>query len=108
MAELVKQLYGAVAKNEDAQLRSFLTVFGGEAEALQKQAEKVALTAGVKNVPVVVAEDTEAGPSTYKLDPKAEVTVVIAKDGKVTSQHTFAAADIDVAAVMKEVQTLVN
>ncbi len=108
VAELVKQLDGAVAKNEDAQLRSFLTVFGADAEALQKQAEKVALTAGVKNVPVVVAEDTESGPSTYKLDPKAEVTVVMAKDGKVTSQHTFTAADIDVAAVMKEVQTLVN
>lgn len=108
VTELVKQLDSAVAKHEDAQLRSFVTLIGGETESLQKEAEKFAKAAGTKNVPIAVAEDAENGPSNYKLDPKAEVTIVVAKDNKVTAQHTFAADSVDVAAVLKEVAGLVN
>ena len=108
VAELTKQLDQAVAKHEDAQLRSFVTLIGGETESLTKEAEKFSKTAEAKNVPVTVAEDNENGPSAYKIDPKAEVTVVLAKDGKVTGQHTFAADSVDVAAVMKEITTLLN
>lgn len=108
VADLVKQLDTAVAKHEDAELRSFVTLIGGETESLRGTAEKMAKSVGVKNVPITVAEDSENGPSNYKLDPKAEVTVVVAKDSEVKCQHTFTAADIDIAAVMKEVQGLLN
>jgi hypothetical protein len=108
VAELVKQLDAAVAKHEDAELKSFVTLIGGETDALRATAEKMAKKAGVKNVPITVAEDNENGPSNYKLDPKAEVIVVIAKDSEVKAQHTFKAAEIDVAAVMKEVKGLLN
>ena len=108
VAELAKGLDKVVAENEDAQLRSFITVIGGEVESLTKDAEKFAKQAGIKNLPVVVAEDAENGPSVYKLDPKAEVTVVVAKEGKVTAQHTFAANEINIDAVMGEVKGLLN
>ena len=108
VTELVKQLDSAVAKNEDAQLKSFVTLIGGEVEALRGTAEKMAQSAGVKNMPITVAEDSVNGPSNYKLDPKAEVTIVVAKNSEVKAQHTFTAADLDVAAVMKEVQGLLN
>lgn len=108
VGELVKQLDAAVAKHEDAKLKSFVTLIGGEADSLRGTAEKMAKQVGVKNVPITVAEDSENGPSNYKLDPKAEVIVVVAKDSEVKVQHTFKASEVDVAAVMKEVQGLLN
>jgi hypothetical protein len=108
VTDLLKQLDAAVAKNDDAQLKSFVTLIGSDSEKLKATAEKVASSTGVKNIPITVAEDNENGPSTYKLDPKAEVTIVVAKNSEVTAQHTFKAADVDVAAVMKEVQGLLN
>ena len=56
----------------------------------------------------MVAEDTENGPNSYQLDPHAEVTVVIASDGEVVSQHSSKAADLDVAAVMSEVKSMLK
>lgn len=106
--DLAKQLDSAIAKNEDAQLRSFVTLIGGETDSLTQQAEKLAKASGVKNLPITVAEDTENGPTAYKIDPKSEVTIVVAKDGKVTAQHAFSASSLDVAAVMKEVASLLN
>jgi hypothetical protein len=108
VTELVKQLDAAVAQNQDAKLRSFVTLIGGEVASLTKTAEKMAKTTGTKNVPITVAEDNENGPSTYKIDPKAEVVIVVAKNSQVTAQHSFNAADVDVAAVMKEVAGLLN
>lgn len=108
VAELAKQLDQVVAKNEEAQLRGFFTLIGAETEALTQTAQKLAKTSSVKHVPITVAEDTENGPSAYKIDPKSEVTVVLAKDSKVTAMHTFSADQLDIAAVIKEVQTLVN
>lgn len=108
VAELTKQLDQAVTKHQDAQLRSFVTIIGGETDSLTKTAEKFAKSADAKNVPITVAEDNENGPSAYKIDPKAEVVVVLAKDGKVTGQHSFAADSVDIAAVMKEVSSLLN
>lgn len=108
VADLVKGLDATVAKHEDAQLRSFVTLIGTEADTLKQTGEKMSASIGLKNIPVVVAEDVENGPSNYKLDPKAEVTVVVANNSKVVAQHTFKAADVDVAAVMKEVQSILN
>ncbi|WP_164102361.1 hypothetical protein [Candidatus Laterigemmans baculatus] len=106
--ELVTQLDQAVEQNKDAQLRGFLTLIGDKKENLTKHAEKVATTTKSKNFPIVVAEDTENGPNSYQLDPKAEVTVVIASDGEVISRHSSKAAELDVAAVMNEVKTMLK
>lgn len=108
VGELVSKLDEAVAKHDDAQLKGFLTLIGGEKASLKKQAEKVAEKIDAKHIPVVVAEDTENGPSSYQLDPQAEVTVVVADDSQVVSRHTFKAADVDVAAVMKDVESILK
>jgi hypothetical protein len=108
LGDLVKGLDAAVAQHEDAQLRSFVTLIGGNADTLKQTGEKMAASLGIKNVPVTVAEDTENGPSNYKLDPEAEITVVVANNSKVVAQHTFKANEIDIAALMKDVKTVVN
>jgi hypothetical protein len=40
-------------------------------------------------VPVVVPVEFENGPDNYGINPKAEVTVLVAKDSKVVSNYAF-------------------
>lgn len=108
VTRLVSELDEAVAEHDDAQLKGFLTLIGGEKGELKQQAEKLSQKMDGKNIPVVVAEDAENGPSSYHLDPKAEVTVVVADDNQVVAKHTFKAAEVDVAAVMKDVEKMLN
>ena len=49
--------------------------------------------------PVVVPVENENGPANYGLNPDAEVTVLIAKGGKVISSTGYAAGKFDAAAV---------
>ncbi len=91
LASLVKQLDSAVAQNSDKQLKAFVNLVGENRDA----AEAAAKTFGEKNkfanVPIVVPEESENGPDNYGINPKAEVTVIVASGGKVTSSHAFAA-----------------
>jgi len=107
--QLVKKLDAAVAANEDAQFRGLLTLLGDDAAALKDTAAKVAKKTGVKNVPVVVAKDNVGGPSSYKIDKSAAVTVIVASEGKVIASHSFGKTDeVDVAAVMDHVAKIVR
>lgn len=103
VAKLVKELDSAVASNGDAQLKSFVTLFGEKADSMKSEGKKMA----AKNVPVVVAKDKN-GPANYKLSDDAQITVVIANDSQVVARHEFDADKIDVAAVMSEVKQMLN
>lgn len=103
VAKLAKTLDEAVAAHEDAQLKSFVTLLGDDASSLNKQATKFAKSAGLKNLPVVVAKEAKDGPGNYKLSADAPVTVVIGTDSQVVSTHTFDADDIDINAVMSDI-----
>lgn len=107
--DLVKEIDSAVQKNEEAQLKSFVTLLGKDASKLKQKAAKFAKKSGTKKVPVVVAKDNVTGPPSYKLSDKAAVTVVVANDSEVVASHAFDSADdVDVAAVMSEVGKIVN
>lgn len=109
VGKLVKELDAAVSANEDAELKGLLTLLGDDAEKLQARAAKVAERTGAKKIPVVVAKDNVTGPSAYKINEKAAVTVVVAKDSKVVGSHQFDEAEqVDVAAVMKQVKSMLN
>jgi len=108
VTQLVTELDKAVAAKADAQLRGFVTVMGEDESSLKASAEQIAKSSGSKMVPVAVATDSENGPANYRLDPSAEVTVIVASDGQVVASHAFAADSIDVAAVMKEVEQMLN
>ena len=84
-------------------------LMGDDAAALKDSAAKVAKKSGAKMVPVVVAKDNVSGPSNYKIDGDAAVTIVVANESQVVAAHKFAKADkIDVAAVMSEVTKMLN
>lgn len=107
VTELVKQLDKTVSANEDARLRGFVTVLGEDQAGLKSTASKIAEAAGCHTVPVAVSSEPN-GPANYRLDPSAEVTVIVAEGGKVLASHAFTADGIDVAAVLKEVEQAIN
>lgn len=108
VADLVKRIDKAVAENEDVRLKGLLTLIGEDATSLKQDATKFARRAAVKKVPVVVAKENKTGPLNYKLADDAAVTVVVAKDSQVVNMHIFAADQIDVAAVMSDVQQILR
>ncbi len=108
VTQLVSQLDKAVAENTDAQLKGFVTVMGSDQSSLKESAKQIAEGSKSKMVPVAVAADSENGPANYRLDPNAEVTIVIANESQVVATHSFAADSVDVAAVMKEVKQMLN
>jgi hypothetical protein len=106
--EFVGQLDKAVAANKESKLKGLITILGDDQSTLKSQATAIATESGAKNIPVVVAADSETGPLSYRIDPASDMTVVVAKGGKVVNTHSFSADSVDVAAVMKEVEQMLN
>lgn len=106
--ELLKSLDAAVDSNDEAQLRGVMTLLGDDESALKQKGQKLAKKTGVNKVPVVVAKDTKSGPASYRIPEDAEITVVVAKDSEVVGTHTFAAKKIDIPALMKQVEGMLN
>jgi hypothetical protein len=99
VAELAKQLNGAVAANESQQLSAFINVLGTDKSAAEKSAKSLADSAKTDRVPVVVPVENENGPANYGVNPDAEVTVIIANKGTVVASHGYAAGKFDKSAV---------
>ena len=108
VGKLAKKLDEALVKYEDKQLRALVSMLGKDAAALEAAGKKFAAANSLKHVPVAVPEDGEKGPVSYKIPADAGVTVVIAKEGEVIANHVFAADKVDIDAVLKDVEKLVN
>jgi hypothetical protein len=87
LAALAKQLDKHVAKNADQKLSSFINLIGTDADALKGQAKSFAADNKLENVALVVPNDTENGPEEFKINPEAETTVTIYRNGKVEASH---------------------
>ena len=105
----VKKLDAELAKNSDKQLRAFVNYLGESKDAAADSAKKLAATTKATNVPFVVPNEFENGPEDYGINTKAEVTVLVAKEGKVTANHAFSKAkDLDVDKILKDVEKTIN
>lgn len=89
LTSLVKKLDEALAKNEDKQLKAFVNVLGDSKDAADTAAKAFAAKAGSKNVPIVVPDEFANGPENYGINPKAELTIIIASQSTVVSNHAF-------------------
>lgn len=106
---LVRALDKAVANNEESKLAVFVNILGGDKDEASDACKKLATVSEAKNVPFVVPDEFENGPGNYGINAKADVTVVIATDSKVTDTLAFASAkDINVQSVLKGVKKIVN
>ena len=108
LPELIKQLDSLVQAKQDAKLASFVTLLGEDSSSLQQEGKKIATKTNAKNVPVVVAKENKTGPKSYKIPADAGVTIVMAKDSEVVATHAGAADELDVAALAKQVEGMVN
>lgn len=108
VSKLVEQVDAAVAKHSKEELKGLVTLIGSEPTKLTVQGKAMASKLKDKNVPIVVAKDNENGPAAYKLDADTDVTVVLVNQSQVVSRHDFAADKVDVAAVMKQVNEMLN
>jgi hypothetical protein len=107
--KLLRQIDKAVAKNEDAKLRSFVNLLGEDKEELTAQAKKVAAKSKTSNLPIVVPNEFENGPDNSGINTKAAVTVVLASDLGVKASHAVAdSKDLDVEAVIKDLSKILN
>ena len=105
---LAKELDSAVGAHEEVRFKGLLTLLGEDTAELEDRAKRVAEEVGIKRVPVVIAKESKTGPLNYKLPPKAEVTIVVAKDSQVVTTHVSAAAQIDVPKLMREISALLS
>lgn len=110
VADLVKKLDAAVAKNSDEKLAAFVNLLGEDQEALESQAKKFASKTKVENVPVVVPVEFENGPDNYGINPKAEVTVILAVKGAVVANHAVSGElnDKTIDAILADVPKLLQ
>ncbi|TWT75139.1 hypothetical protein [Allorhodopirellula solitaria] len=109
VAKLVRRIDAAVVKHSDDELKGLVTLIGKEPEALTNDAKAMAKKLkNKKNVPIVVAKDAKNGPDSYKLNADTAVTVLLVNHSEVIARHDFAADQIDVPAVMKQVKEMLN
>jgi hypothetical protein len=103
LAQLVKELDKVVAKNEEKKLGAFVALIGAKEQEKAKAAgEKLVKDADASNVAVVVAKDQPNGPESYKIDPTADVTVLIYVKGEVAANHALPAGALN-AKVAKQI-----
>ena len=108
VANLLKQLDEATAKNDKAGMGSF-AVFCSSSDGLDKQLEKLASTQ--KLAKLVLSIDNPAGPKGYDIAKDAEVTVLLyktldEKDGftaRVLANHAFRKGELNDSAIAKVV-----
>lgn len=109
LEKLVQRLDAQVKKNEEAQLRSFVSVLGESKDAATDEAKKLAKTTKAKLIPFVVPVEFENGPDNYGLNPKAELTIIFANESKVVANYSVASIDdLKVADVMGHLKKILN
>lgn len=109
VAKLVSGLDAAIKEHSDKELSAFVSLLGEDKDKLSEEAKKFAGSSKIKKVPVVVPNEFENGPENYGINPKAEVTIILAEGGKVKANHAFATVkDLDVKAVLADVKKIVQ
>lgn len=92
VVEFVKQLDEAITKNSDARLTGFVNVLNEDKDEASAAAKKLAETSKTNNVPFVVPNESENGPDNYGINPKAEITVILASELGVKANFAVASA----------------
>ena len=101
LAGLVKQLDEVVAKNQDKKLGSFVSLLGDEPKQLADSAKQFVQSNGIQHIAFVVPAEHATGPESYKLNPDADVTVLIYRRGQVVVNYAVPAGGLNDELVKK-------
>lgn len=109
VVSLVKKLDASIKKHEESQLRAFVNMLGDSKDVATDEVTKLAKTSKAMQIPFVVPNEFENGPDDYGINPKAELTIIFANEGKVVANHAVASAkDLDVDKVLSTVVKSLN
>ena len=101
LTSLVKKIDAATAKNSKARMGSFV-VFCNDDEKTEDKLKALAKKEGLKKT-ILTLVDKKSGPEGYKLDPKADITVVLYNKRATKAQFAYAKGDMkakDIDAIM--------
>lgn len=102
VTKLVKQLDSYVAANEAKKAASFVNLLGDDVDQLKKQADMLVEKSQANQIAVVIPIDHKAaGPENLKLNPEADITVLIFNKGKIAANHAFGKGELNDAAITK-------
>jgi hypothetical protein len=110
LGKLAAGIDKAIAKNKDANLRSWITFLHPDQSSVDAQILQWARVHAISNVPTAVFEDV-GGPPSYRLGKDVEVTVFLSVKQKVVVNYEFRAGlltDARVEEVLKAVADLVK
>jgi hypothetical protein len=99
LAKLVTKLDKTVQANADAKLGAFVSLIGSDADELKTAAKGFEKNHKAGSVAIVVPLEQPNGPKDYKLSEDADVTVIVAKDGKVSANYAMKADKLDDKAI---------
>jgi hypothetical protein len=111
LAHLAKALDKHVAANADQKLSSFINLIGSDPDELKSKAKSFAAENTLENVALVVPDDTENGPEDFKINPAAETTVTIYRNGKVEASHAVGAGGLtteQIKAIIADTAKILN
>jgi hypothetical protein len=106
LVALTKQLDKAVAKHEKEKLAAFVNLLGEDRDSLEAKAKELGEGNEIKMVPIVVPVEFENGPEVYGINPEADVTVILASNGKVVANHALAEGELNEESVKKIIDDL--
>jgi hypothetical protein len=101
LTSLVKKIDAATAKNTKARMGSFVVVCNDD-EKTEDKLKELAKKEGLKKT-VLTLVDKKSGPEGYKLDPKADITVVLYNKRNTKAQFAYAKGEMkdkDIDAIM--------
>ena len=102
-AKLVKQVDDVVGKHEDKKMAAFVTVLADDPDAQEATLKKTADEQKIAHTPLTVFENA-VGPTKYKIDEKASVTVMMWVDNNVKVNHAFAEGELTEASIAKIIE----
>jgi hypothetical protein len=108
---LVKQLDKLVAKHTEEELKAFVNVLAEDKKEAEKTAKQLVTKTKAEQVPSVVPNEFENGPDDYGINPKADVTIILANGGTVVANHAFTKGQLNkksLKAVLSDLAELIK
>lgn len=102
VAALTKELDGVVAKNRDQKMAGFVVLLSNDPEKAAPSLAKTAEKMKIEQLPLTTFNGT-AGPKGYKINEKANVTVMMWVDGTVKVSEGFNKGELTKDAISKVV-----
>lgn len=107
LTSLVKKIDAACGANKDCKMGSFIVMLSDDKDKMETDLKKLAEKEGLKKV--VLTIDSAAGPSAYKIDKDAAVTVLLYTKQTVKKNFAFKKGELDdkkVEEVVKELPAI--